>query len=69
MSWPTRKYRKGRRLLTLAQVIRLIDAGKWLISRHKPYHPSVISNWSLYTIRSALGMGMYVAVENKRKGL
>jgi len=44
----------------------MIDAGRWIISRHKPYHPRVIANWSLTTIRIALGMGMYVAVENNR---
>ncbi len=67
MSWNTRprKFVAGRPLRDIFDVLVTIDAGHWLMWRHKPMHPSIVRNWSILQIESAARVGwLHVADPN-----
>ena len=52
-----RKFMKGGRFKDTAVAVVWIDGGKWCYWGNVPKHPSVVSNFSLTTIRGAVRIG------------
>jgi hypothetical protein len=48
-----RKYRPGVRILGIFEMIVVLDAGKYVFVRGRAYHPAVLNNWSLGSLKSA----------------
>jgi hypothetical protein len=62
MTWSRAKYRPVGRRLSLAEAIDHILGGNWLYANGRVYHPAVLANWSLNTLRCA---DLRLAIENK----
>lgn len=65
--WKNRKrFRKGRRITSLASAARYIESGRWLYLRDKVQHPSWLRSMTLHTIGIYVkGGSCRLAVENK----
>ena len=59
MSWSERKTKfvKGKAVTSLPLAYYLLDAGYWLYVQHKPYHPSILMNWSISTLSRQCRLG------------
>lgn len=65
----TPKTRPGGKVQRVGEIVSCIEDGRWLYYRHKPYHPSVIANWSLHTIMGAIRGGyLRHCVDNQEGG-
>ncbi len=46
-----KKYRKGRQIESLGELVSFLDAGMWVYLRNTPKHPQILMNMSLFTLK------------------
>lgn len=67
MSWGrkprVRKYRAGAEIREIYEMIGALHSGRYIFVRGKPYHPAVLSNWSLASLESVCRLGAARAAE------
>jgi len=49
-----RKFRRGKQLTTLTDVIEAINKGEWIYWKDTPKHPRILGNMSLVTLLRAV---------------
>lgn len=67
MSWgrstKIRKYREGKAFADAIDMILALRRGRYVFVRGKPYHPTVLRNWSLASLEGACHFGMAAVAE------
>ena len=49
-----KRFKKGKVIKSMDDLLKAIDAGQWLYWRRRPVHPQIINNMSLKTVYAAL---------------
>ena len=52
-----RKYEKGSPIFRVADAVYEIEQGRYLWIRGRPWHPAIVWNWTLPTLRGAVRTG------------
>lgn len=67
MGTKAKRFRPGRKITTLGQLMRLYQQGAWIFYRHKPLHFGWWGSMGLIALNRALRFGyLRRAVENDR---
>lgn len=62
----TRKYRPGRKIRTVATLLREIDAGRYVYWGKRPCHPSWLGSMQYFVLRTLARYGQFrFAKENR----
>jgi len=58
------RFAKGRRIVSIADLVSVLQTGLWVYWGSRPKHPSILWHMQLRTLRDAITRGiLYVALE------